>query len=125
MKKSLFVMGLALALTLAAERRAAAEGGFKICFGVSCSKWNGCCDNGGGACFPCVDPALFGLGGGYGYPGYTGHAMPYPYAAPQAPAPAAAHPVQYLPQWGSFSGYQPVGYHFPMYYSAPSYWYGY
>src|SRR5438132_727706 len=108
MKKTLCVLGLALALTLAAERRAAAEGGFKICFAVSASKWNGC---GGGdcgnACFPCVDPALFGLGGGNcGYPGSAGYPMPYPYAAPAAPAPA--QPAQYQP-WGNFSGYQPVG----------------
>ena len=120
MKKTLCVMGLALALTLIAERRAAADCGFKICFGVSCSKWNGCGDCGYPS-FPAVDPALFGLGG-YGYPGYP---MPYPYAAPPAPAQAPARPAQYVPQWGNFSGYQPVGYHFPMYYQGPSYWYGY
>ena len=61
MKKTLCVMGLALALTLAAERRAAADCGFKICFGFSCSKWNGCGD-GCGPSFPTVDPALFGFG---------------------------------------------------------------
>lgn len=131
MKKMAFVLGLALALTVATERRASAHGGFKICFGVSWSKWNPCCDNGcGGAGFPAVDPALFGLGG-YGYGGYgcayPGCAAPYAYGAPQFAAPAAAQPVQFFPQLGNPSGYQPVGYSYPMpgYYQAPSYWYGY
>lgn len=122
MKKTLCVLGLALALSLVAGERAKADCGFKICFGFSCSKWSGCNDCGGGAYFPSVDPALFGLGSAP-CAGYGGYAMPYPYAAPAAPAPA--QPAAYAPQWGNFSGYQPVGYHYPMYYPTSSYWYGY
>lgn len=131
MKKNLLVAALALAVSAVAGPRAAAEGGFKICFGVSCSKWNPC-GGGGGACFPCVDPALFGLPGtgpapGYGYAGYAGYA-PYGYAPAPDAAPAAA-PAQtsYYPQWGNPYGYQPVGYYAPFsgYYRSPSYWYGY
>ena len=132
MKKFVVMLGLALALAVATEQRASAHGGFKICFGVSWSKWNACADECGGGGFPSVDPAMLGLPGGYGYGGYPGCgpggcAAPYAYGAPQFAAPAATQPVQYYPQWGNPSGYQPVGYSYPVpgYFSAPSYWYGY
>jgi hypothetical protein len=100
---------------LAVPAPAHAEGGGMICFGFSCSKWNGC--DGGNGC-----------GGGtlapwYTYWPYAAHfqtpALPcFPYwpspmatTLSQPPMPPAVHPAAY---------YSPVG----SYAQWPSYWYG-
>lgn len=102
---------LALPL-LAIPAEARAHGGCKICFGVSWSEWNPCCDN--------------GCGGGTLAPWYTY----WPYAAHfQVPA-APSFPFWPAPMTTSFAAppappitpaaYSPVG----GYPTWPSYWYG-
>lgn len=118
MKKFVFAGLVALALTAVAGREA--HGG-TFSFGMSWSCWKD-------YCFPCVDPALFGLpnGGGYGG-GYAGYGHPVYYGAPvqvtapQGPAPAT---TSYAPTtWGA--AYQSAGYYYPSYGYCAGYGYGY
>ncbi len=118
MKKLVCAGLLALALTALAGREAHAG---TWTFGMSWSCWRN-------YCFPCVDPALFGLPNGCGYGGgYAGYGHPIHYAgpagAPQTPAAPKAAYVQ--PTWNS--GYQMAGYYYPSYgyYAQPGYGYGY
>ena len=120
MKKFVFASLLALSLTAVAGREAHAG---TWSFGMSWCCWKD-------YCFPCVDPALFGLPNGAGYGGgYAGYGHPVYYGtpghayAPQAPAAPAASYVQ--PGWNT--GYQSAGYYYPTqgYYGQSGYGYGY
>ena|SRR5438128_1075993 len=117
MKKFVYAGLLALSLTAVAGREA--RGG-TFSFGMSWCCWRD-------FCFPCVDPALFGLPNGAGYGGgYAGYGHPVYYAPPiHTTAPAAPATSYMQPTWNN--GYQSADYYYPTagYYGQPGYGYGY
>lgn len=123
MKKLVYAGLLALTLTAVAGQEASANGGCRFCFGMTWSCWKD-------YCFPCVDPALFGLPNGAGYGGgYAGYGCPVYQAAPvymSGPA-YTGYPVQsaYMqPSYGFTNAYQSPGSYYPTSSFSGS-WYGY
>ena len=124
MKKFVYASLLALTLTAVAGQEASAHGNWNLCFGISWNCWRD-------FCFPCVDPALFGLPNGAGHGGgYAGYGHPVYQAAPiyldanQVPADPRTSYGQ--PMWNT--GYPSAGsYYYPNsgYYAGAGYGYGY